>query len=106
MILANFNLLWLFGLAVILLFFIGLYYVLVTHNLIRVLIGLEIVVKAVTLLLVVAGYVTQHTAMVQSLVITLIVMEAVLITVAIGVVLGLHSRSGSLDVRKIRNLKG
>lgn len=106
MIVESFNLFWLFGLTVIMLFLIGLYYMLVTYNLIRVLIGLEIVVKAVTLLLVVAGYMTQHTALVQSLVITLIVIEAVLITVAIGVVLGLHSKNDSLDVRKIRNLKG
>lgn len=101
-----FNSFWFFGLAVIMLFVIGLYYVLVTYNLIRALIGLEIIVKAVTLLLVVAGHITQHWALVQSLVITLIVIEAVLITVAIGVVLGIHEKNDSLDVRKIRDLKG
>jgi len=106
MILESFNLFWFFGLSIIMLFVIGLYYVLVTYNLIRVLIGLEIIVKAVTLLLVVAGYMTKHVAQMQSLVITLIVVEAVLITVAIGVVLGLHGKNDSLDVRKTRNLKG
>lgn len=106
MILESFHLFWFLGLSVIMLFVIGLYYILVTYNLIRVLIGLEIIIKAVTLLLVVAGYMTKHVALVQALVITLIVIEAVLITVAIGVVLGLHGKNDSLDVRKIRNLKG
>jgi multisubunit Na+/H+ antiporter MnhC subunit len=106
MILESLHLFWFLGLSVIMLFIIGLYYMLVTYNLIRVLIGLEIIVKAVTLLLVVAGYMTKHIALVQALIITLIVIEAVLITVAIGVVLGLHEKNDSLDTRRIRNLKG
>jgi len=106
MILESFHLFWFLGLATILLFIIGLYYMLVTYNLIRVLIGLEIIVKAVTLLLVAAGYMTKHIALVQALIITLIVIEAVLIAVAIGVVLGLHGKNDSLDARRIRTLKG
>lgn len=106
MILESFHLLWFLGLSAILLFVIGLYYMLVTYNLIRVLIGLEIIVKAVTLLLIAAGYMTRQVAMAQALIITLIVIEAVLVAVAIGIVLGLHEKNDSLDVRRIRNLKG
>ena len=64
------------GLFVVLLFVIGIYCVLLTYNLIRALIGLEILVKAVTLLLVVAGYVSGREALAQSLVITLIVITS------------------------------
>jgi len=87
-------------------FVIGIYCVLMTYNLIRVLIGLEILIKAVTLLIVVVGYVTGHEALTQSLVITLIVIEVVLVTAAVGIVLGIRGYHNSLDVRKIRNLKG
>jgi NADH:ubiquinone oxidoreductase subunit K len=97
---------WSFGLFIIILFVIGFYCVLVTYNLIRVLIGLELLIKAATLLLIVAGYITGHEALTQGLVITLIVIEVVVVTVAVGIVLGIRSYNNSLDVRKIRNLKG
>jgi multisubunit Na+/H+ antiporter MnhC subunit len=100
------HLFWIFGLVVLMLGVIGIYCVLKTYNLVRALIGLEILVKGVTLLLVVAGYVSGHGALAQSLVITLIVIEVVVMTVAVGVVFGIKGHTGSLDVRQIRNLKG
>jgi len=100
------TLFWPFCLFIVVLFIIGFYCLLVTFNLIRALIGLELLIKAVTLLLVLVGYVTRHEALIQSLVITLIVMEVVIIAVAAGIVLGLHQHNKSLDVRQLRNLKG
>ena len=100
------QLFWLFGLATVILMVIGIYCVLLTYNLIRTLIGLEILVKAVTLLLVVAGHVSHHEALAQSMVITLIVIEAVVMTIAVGIVVGIRKVNDSLDTRKICNLKG
>ena len=100
------QLFWSFGPFVVLLSVIGIYCILVTYNLLRALIGVEILIKAITLLIVVVGYVTGHTALAQALVITLIVIEVVVIAVAVGVVLGLHRHNDSLDIRKLRNLKG
>ncbi len=100
------NLFWPFSIFVIMLFVIGIYCILATFNLIRVLIGLEILIKAVTLLIIVVGYITGSLALAQSLVITLIVIEVVIVTVTVGVILGIHTNNNSLDVRKIRNLKG
>ena len=48
----------------------GLYYLLVTTNLIRALIGVELMMKAVTLGLILAGRLTGHVGLAQSLVIT------------------------------------
>jgi len=95
-----------YGFFVAMLFVIGIYCVLATFNLIRALIGLEVLIKAVTLLLIAVGYITAHEALAQSLVITLIVIEVVVITISVAVVVGIHSYNKSLDVRKIRNLKG
>ncbi|MDD5005435.1 MAG: NADH-quinone oxidoreductase subunit K [Candidatus Omnitrophica bacterium] len=100
------RLFWSYGLFISILCIIGFYCILVTYNLIRALVGLEILIKAATLLIIVAGYITGHEALAQSLVITLIVIEAVVITVAVGIVLGIRSHNNSLDARKIRNLKG
>ncbi len=95
-----------YGLFIIMLFVIGFYCILVTYNLIRALIGAELLFKAVTLMIIVAGYVSGHIALAQSLIITLIVIETVVITVAVGVVIGIRKYNESLDTRKIRNLKG
>jgi multisubunit Na+/H+ antiporter MnhC subunit len=84
----------------------GIYCLVATRNFIRVLIGLEIMAKAVTLLIVVAGYATGRTALAQSLVITMIVVEVVVVTVAAGIVQCIYGRNESLDIRKARNLKG
>ncbi|MCK9614125.1 MAG: NADH-quinone oxidoreductase subunit K [Candidatus Omnitrophica bacterium] len=92
---------WPFLLFVIMLFIIGIYCILITFNLIRALLGVEILIKAVTLLIVIAGFVSGHTALAQTIVITLIVVEAVSIAVAVGIVLGIHSHNNSLDVRRL-----
>jgi NADH:ubiquinone oxidoreductase subunit K len=97
------QLFWASGIFVILIFIIGLYCILVTFNLIRALIGVELLIKAVTLLIVVAGHASHHQALAQALVITLIVIEVVVMTVAAGVILGVYQHQKDL---KLRNLKG
>jgi len=84
----------------------GVYCLVATRNFIRLLIGLEIITKAVTLLIVVAGYASGRLALAQSLVITLIVVEVVVISVAAGIVQCVYGLNESLDIRKTRNLKG
>ena len=95
-----------FGFFIIMLFIAGAYLVLVTRNLMRVLIGLELMMKGVTLLLIVAGYVTGAVALAQAVVITLIVIEVVVMAVMAGVILSIYKNSGSMDARNLRNLKG
>ncbi|MDD4183252.1 MAG: NADH-quinone oxidoreductase subunit K [Candidatus Omnitrophica bacterium] len=92
---------WPFLLFVIMLFIIGIYCISITFNLIRALLGVEILIKAVTLLIIIAGFVSGRTALAQAVVISLIVIEAVAITVAVGIVIGIHSHNNSLDTRKI-----
>lgn len=98
--------LFLFLAAVVLMFVIGIYCLLMTRNLIRILIALEVLTKAVTLLIIAVGYVTGQMSTAQSFVITLIVIEVVIIAVAAGIVIGLHRHNETLDTRKLRNLKG
>ena len=92
--------------VIIILFIAGLYCILVTRNLMRVLIGLELLTKAVTLLLIVAGYVTGRLALAQSVVITLIVIEVVVMAVMAGVILSIYRHTGSLDASNVKSLKG
>ena len=92
--------------AIIMLFIAGLYCILVTRNLMRVLIGLELLMKAVTLLLIVAGYAVGRTGLAQAIVITLIVIEVVVIAVMAGVILSIYRHTGSLDASNVKDLKG
>lgn len=84
----------------------ALYCILTTKNLIRILIGVELLTKAVTLLIIVGGYVTARPALAQALVIALIIVEVVVIAVAAGLVIGIFRHHGNLDTRNIKNLKG
>jgi NADH-quinone oxidoreductase subunit K len=99
-----FGLFWSFGPFIIVLFIIGLYCILVSYNLIRVLVGIEVLMKAVTLLVIVAGSVTGHTALAQAIVITLIVIEVVVVTIAAGIIIGIWRYHNTLDTRNIRNI--
>lgn len=96
----------LFGLFTVLLLVTGLYCVVATRNFIRLLIGLEIVTKGVTLLIILGGYLSGHMALAQALAITLIVIEVVVIAIAAGIVIAIYRKNGSLDANLMKNLKG
>lgn len=100
------QLFWYFCCFVILLLITGAYCILATYNLVRAVIGLEILIKAVTLLIIAVGYVTKQLALAQSLVITLIVIEVVVMVVAGGLILCLFRHYESIDTRNLTKLKG
>ncbi|MCL2878396.1 MAG: NADH-quinone oxidoreductase subunit K [Acidobacteria bacterium] len=97
---------WILASFMILLFIIGIYALLATRNLLRILIGMEVLTKGVTLLLVAAGYLTGRTNVIQPVIITMIVVEVVIIAVAAGVVIAAYRRNGTINIREMRNLKG
>ena len=100
------ELLTLYVAAIALVSIAGLYYLLVTTNLIRALIGVELMMKAVTLSLILAGRLTGHVGLAQSLVITLIVVEVVVMVVAVGLILLVHRHTNRLNARELNNIKG
>ena len=100
------QLFWTFVIYIIMLFVAGFYCILVTRNLVKALIGLEILTKAVTLLFVIVGHATGNEALTQALVITMIVIEVVVIVVAAGVIVSVYRHDESLDGRNLRKLKG
>ncbi len=97
---------WLYGTFFVLLVIEWLWCLLATYNLLRMLIGLEILIKSVTFLLIVAGHLSGRIAFGQALVITVIVIEVVTVVVAAGIILGFHRKYDSLNVRNTRTMKG
>jgi NADH:ubiquinone oxidoreductase subunit K len=98
--------LWYYCIGAVLLLITGFYCLIVTYNLVRALIGLEILTKSVTLFIILAGYATGRMALAQALAITLIIIEVVVIAVAVGIVLCVYKNIKSIDGRLLRNIKG
>ena len=97
---------WLYAVFFALLLVDGLWCMLATQNLLRILIGLEVLMKSVTFFLIVAGYLGHRMALAQAMVITVIVIEVVVVVAAAGIILGFFRKHESLNVRNTRTLKG
>jgi len=73
---------------------------------IRVLIAMELLIKAVTLLIAVAGAVNGQMALAQSFIIALIIIEVVITAIGAGITIAAYARHGSIDLRKLTNIQG
>lgn len=100
------NLFWYANIFVILILITGIYCILASFNLMRALIGAEILIKAVTLFVILAGYCSNQIALAQALVITIIVIEVVVMVVAGGIIFCVFQFYKTIDTRKLANLKG
>ena len=93
-------------LAGLLLIVSGLYCLIRTHHILKIIIGIEVAMKAVTMFMIFAGYLSGQMAMGQTFVITVIVVEVVIAVVAAGIAVSLYKKYGSMDIRNLRKLKG
>jgi multicomponent Na+:H+ antiporter subunit C len=88
------------------LLFVGLYALLTMRNVIKLLIGVEVIGKSVSLVLLATGFVKNNVLLAQSLVITVIVVEVCLIATALALVINIARHTKGLDIRKLTKLKG
>jgi NADH-quinone oxidoreductase subunit K len=94
----------LFG--VLLLLAVGFYGLLITRNLIKLVLVLQILVKAVVVALVLAGKSSGNLGLGQSLAATVIVADTVVAVVALALAVQVRRRVGTLDLAKISSLRG
>jgi len=103
------------------LIFIGLYILLTKYNLIKMIIGLDILDTGVNLLIIALGYIKNGTAPVfskaglnpktmvdpvlQALVLTAIVIGVAVLALALSLAIRLYQHYGTLDMRRIRGQK-
>ena len=99
-------LLTLFIIAIVLIAVAGIYCITVTRNMLRMLMALELLYKAITLLIALAGAKSGQMALAQSFIIALIIIEVVVTAIGAGITIAVHARSGSLDLRQLTKLKG
>ena len=96
----------LFLVGAALLIAVGVYGIVATGNLMRIILSVEILTKAVTLVMIGAGYETGKMGVAQSFVITIIVIEVMLLVIATGLLFGAYKNNGSLMTDQLNNLKG
>ena len=92
--------------GVLLLLAIGFYGLLTTRNLIKIVLVLQILVKAAVVALVLAGKVSGNLGLGQSVAATVIVADTIVAVVALAFAVQIRRRSGTLDVAQISSLRG
>jgi len=90
----------------VLVFMLGIYLLLTYRNLLRLIIGVEVMAKGVTLILLAAGVARQGIGFIQSLLVTFIIVETILAAIMLALVVIVNRIYGSLDVKLLSKLKG
>ncbi|MGE5776218.1 MAG: NADH-quinone oxidoreductase subunit NuoK [Chloroflexota bacterium] len=85
---------------------VGLYGLLITRNLIKVVMVLQILIKAVILALVLAGKLSGQLGLGQSTAATVIVADTIVAVVGLALAVQVRRRFGTLDVPKISTMRG
>lgn len=85
---------------------VGFYGLLITRNLIKIVMMLQILIKAAVLALVFAGKVSGNLGLGQSTAATVIVADTIVAVVGLALAVQVRQRFGTLDVPQISTLKG
>ncbi len=90
----------------ILLALVGVYMLILYRNLLRLIVGVEVVAKGVTLIFLSAGIYRQDIGFIQALLVTFIIVETVLAAIILSLAVRAQKIYGSLDIRLLSKLKG
>ncbi|MGA7194873.1 MAG: NADH-quinone oxidoreductase subunit K [Anaerolineales bacterium] len=85
---------------------IGFYGLMVCRNLIKIVVALQILVKAALLGLIAAGNFNGQINLSQSMALTVIVADTIVAVMGIALGVQIRRRVGTLDVRELSRLKG
>jgi NADH:ubiquinone oxidoreductase subunit K len=93
-------------LGIVALLGVGFYGLLITRNMIKVVMVLQILIKAVLLALVLAGKASGNLGLGQSTAATVLVADTIVAVVGLAMAVQVRRRFGTLDVPKISSLRG
>lgn len=85
---------------------IGLYGLLITRNLIKLVIALQLLGKGAVLALVVAGNASGQVALSESIAATVIVADTIVAVMGLALAVQIKQRMGTLDVKLLSELRG
>lgn len=84
---------------------IGLYGILISRNLIKVIIALQILVKGAMIALIMAGKLANQVSVGQSMAITVIVADTIVAVIALAMAVQIRRHFGTLDVKALTSLR-
>jgi NADH-quinone oxidoreductase subunit K len=84
---------------------IGLYGLLITRNLIKVVIALQIMVKGAMLALILAGRLSGQINLGQSMALTVIVADTIVAVIALALAVQVRRHFGTLDIQALSSLR-
>jgi len=83
----------------------GLYCLLITRNLIKVVIALQLMVKGAVLAFILAGNLNGQMNTAQTLALTVIVADTIVAVVGLALAVQIRLRTGNLDIKSLSSLK-
>ena len=84
---------------------VGFYGLLISRNLIKLVVALQIIVKGAILALVAAGNMTGHVNVSQSCALTVIVADTIVAIIGLSFAVQMRQQLGTLDIHKLSKLK-
>jgi multisubunit Na+/H+ antiporter MnhC subunit len=91
--------------GVICLIGVGIYALLITRNLIKVIVALQILVKGVIIALILAGSMQSKVYLSQNMAMTVIVADTIVAVVALALAVQVRKAVGSLDLKDLTSLR-
>jgi NADH-quinone oxidoreductase subunit K len=91
--------------AVLGLLAVGIYALLAVRNLIKVIVGLQILAKGAMLALIMAGYVTNQANLAQSIALTVIVADTIVAVIGLALAVQIRRHFGTLDLKALTTLR-
>lgn len=91
--------------TILCLFGIGFYFLLITRNLIKLVIALQILVKAAMLGVILAGSITGNMDLAQSLALTVIIADTIVAVIALAISVQVRQLNGTIDVETLTKLR-
>ena len=91
--------------GVVLLLGVGLYGLLISRHLIKVVIALQIMVKGAMLAIIVAGAAVGQMNLAQSMALTVIVVDTIAAVLALALIVQIKRRTGTLDAAELAQLR-
>ena len=77
-----------------------------TRHMLKIIIALELAIKAVSMFIVLGGWLNGNMALAQAFIVTIIVLEVVVATVLSGIAISIYHKHGDMYIRNLRNLRG
>jgi len=84
----------------------GLFCILTCKNLIKILIGIELIGKSATLAVLYSGIFKNSLNATQAMAVFIIVVEVIIVAIFLALIYSYHEKSNSLDTTELNKLKG